>query len=371
MKKIVISTNSSWNIYNFRSEFIELLSQFYEVHILTPENSYKKFLKENIYTKWHLVPFKNKSTSILENIFLIFKYYIVLKNINPDVYISYTIKPNLFGIISLLFRRSTSIILNITGLGSIFTDKRFYFYKSILILTYKILKKRVNFVIVQNKSDQNYFVRNNIFDIKQIILISSSGVDTTYFSSKNLVKKKEKYKFLFLSRIKAEKGIGLYLDAIAKFSNNKHNVADFYIAGEFDQNIKLKNYVLNSIIKNKNIYYLGVSNNSKILLDEYDVFVLPSIREGTSKGLLEAMSMQRIVIGSNKPGINNLIKHNFNGLIMKRYDADSLSKEFERVYNLNTQEINEITFNARKFIIDNYHVSIINKKLLNIVQGLT
>lgn len=174
-----------------------------------------------------------------------------------------------------------------------------------------------------------------------------------------------------MSRIKAEKGIKLYLDAIEKFSHKKHNVADFYIVGEFDQNIKLKDFVLNSTIKNNNIFYLGVSNNSKILLDEYDVFVLPSIREGTSKGLLEAMSMQRIVIGSNKPGINNLIEHNINGLLMKRYDADSLSKEFERVYLLNTKEINKITFNARKYIIDNYHVSLINKKLLNIVQELT
>lgn len=207
MKKIVISANSSWNIYNFRSEFIELLSQFYEVHILTPEDTYKKFLKENIYTKWHLVPFNNKSTRILENIFLIFRYYIVLKNINPDVYISYTIKPNLFGIISLLFRRQTSIIINITGLGSIFTDKRFYFYKLILVFTYKILNKRINYVIVQNKSDQSYFVRNNIFDIKQTILISSSGVDTTYFSSTNLVKKKENISFYSCHELKPKRAL--------------------------------------------------------------------------------------------------------------------------------------------------------------------
>ena len=47
MKRIVISANSSWNIFNFRSELIQLLSQFYEVHILTPDDSYQKYVKKN------------------------------------------------------------------------------------------------------------------------------------------------------------------------------------------------------------------------------------------------------------------------------------------------------------------------------------
>lgn len=370
MKKIVISANTSWNIYNFRSELIELLSKFYEIHIITPDDLYKKLLKENTYFRWHKVALQSKSLNIIDNFLSLFKYYNTLRRVDPDIYISYTIKPCIFGIISLIFRRKTSIIINITGLGSLFTNKKYYYYKLILILFYKFFKKRISYVIVQNQSDRRYFIKNNIFDINQIILIPSSGIDTNYFCPKSLLEKKEKYKFIFLSRIKIEKGIIIYLNAIKKFLKNKNNIADFYIAGNFDEDAKLKSKVLEFTKFNENVFYIGSTNNSKKLLEELDIFVLPSYREGMSRALLEAMSMQKIVIGSNKPGVKNLIKDNVNGFIMKKFDADSLFKEFERVYKLNTNQINKITFNARKTTIDNYHITIINLRIINLIQRL-
>ena len=116
-------------------------------------------------------------------------------------------------------------------------------------------------------------------------------------------------KALFLSRWAARKGISYLVKAIPKIMN-KIDI-HFVFAGQCN-NPRLQKSL-------KNCTFLGYIPNEKIpcLYASSDIFLLPSLYENFPICLLEAMSSELPVIGTNVGGIPELITHEENGLIIK------------------------------------------------------
>ena len=70
---------------------------------------------------------------------------------------------------------------------------------------------------------------------------------------------------------------------------------------------------------NLDCQFLGVYDNSELpeLMNKYKVVVLPSVSEWSPKSLLEAMACGCLVIGTNAPGIREIIVHQENGLLVE------------------------------------------------------
>lgn len=81
-----------------------------------------------------------------------------------------------------------------------------------------------------------------------------------------------------------------------------------------------------------NIRFLGQVANDRLpaLLREYSIFVLPSFHEGLPKALIEAMSCGLVCLASNISGVNELIKHEHNGLLIGGFDAHQIAAVIER-----------------------------------------
>lgn len=365
MKKIVISSNSSWNILNFRKSLIKELSSIYKVYIFIPKDKNTDLIKLKGYNIHHIY-LKPKTKNLFSNFVSILSYLYLFIKIKPDFYLGYTVKPNIMGSIALLPFK-TKVVINFTGLGSLFTDKKYKFLKVFYIQIIKIIRKKISYIILQNEYDYRYLRLNKIFIEKQLLIVRGSGIDCDYFTCQDSIYKKNKYKFLFLSRIKKEKGIDLFIEAIKYFNLKSSFKADFLIAGPFESNeIYLKKTIFDLESEFSNVKYLGNINDPKKILEKADVFVLPSIREGTSRTLLEAMSMKRLIIGSNKPGIKSLIK-NDNGFIFKKYHYKSLYNCIVNIFSLSQYEIDKLTKNSRTLIKNNYrnkHINTVYKKLL-------
>ena len=78
-------------------------------------------------------------------------------------------------------------------------------------------------------------------------------------------------------------------------------------------------------IQNNIFEYVGfVKDVSDILIDA-NCLVLPSYREGSSRAILEAMSMKLPVITSDVPGCNNLVEDGVTGFLSKSMDSRALS----------------------------------------------
>ena len=113
------------------------------------------------------------------------------------------------------------------------------------------------------------------------------------------------------------------------------------------------------------VNFLGKIENAELpkILAKYMVFALVSYHEGSPKALLEAMSSGLVVIGSNVPGINNVITDGENGLLCKK-DAASIAEKLSEVKNDVTLR-SKIGCSAREYIVSNFSLdAIVSKEIL-------
>ena len=101
---------------------------------------------------------------------------------------------------------------------------------------------------------------------------------------------------------------------------------------------------------NSKIFLHGRKNHYQIkkILNSSDLFILPSITEGMSISLLEAMAMKRLCLVSKNSNHSNIINKN-NGFIFN-LEENSFVKEINKIRKLKFNQIKKICNNARKSV---------------------
>ncbi len=345
--KIVFFSNSSWSIYNFRRNLIKkLIQKGFNVYILSPKDTSTKKLI-SLGCKFHEIKMLNNSINIIKDISLLFNIFKNLKKINPDYILNFTIKPLIYGtFISNLM--SIKSICMMTGLGTAFIKKNYL--TLVVILLYKISYLKVHKVIFQNKDDKQKFIDLGITSEKKTILSPGSGVDLNYFRlKKNILKKKTK--FLFFGRLLKEKGIREFINASNKINKLKLD-CEFQIVGNFDKNnpSSISKKEIREFKKYKNNKFSDFKSDVRGIIKWSNCVVLPSYREGTPRGLLEALSVGRPIITTNAVGCREVIKNNKNGFRVKIKDANSLFLAIKLFHKQSKKRKIEMSKYARKFV---------------------
>ena len=118
-KKIILSSNSGWNIYNFRFGLVqELITQDYKVILICPEDKYVKQLV-SIGCEHYNISIDRKGTSVYKDLKLFFRYLHLLKKIKPIYLFCYTIKPNIYASLAASFINIKVVNKRPIGLSSI------------------------------------------------------------------------------------------------------------------------------------------------------------------------------------------------------------------------------------------------------------
>jgi glycosyltransferase involved in cell wall biosynthesis len=81
------------------------------------------------------------------------------------------------------------------------------------------------------------------------------------------------------------------------------------------------------------IHFLSPLEDERHFLALVDLYVHPSIQEGMSFHLLNAMALERPVIASAIPNVQEVIEANASGLLVRPNDADALASTIMRVFN--------------------------------------
>ena len=108
---------------------------------------------------------------------------------------------------------------------------------------------------------------------------------------------------------------------------------ELLIAGSIDEgnNSCISKEEFRQIKLDKKIICLGHINNMKDLYENSDLVVLPSWREGLSKSLIEAASMECPIITTNVPGCKDIIENNVNGLLVTVRKPRELKKAIQKL----------------------------------------
>jgi len=325
MAKILILANNDVGLYKFRKELIERLLEVNEVHLALP---YGDYVPNLIDMGCHFIdsPVNRRGTNPFSDFKLLLKYRRVINNIKPDIVLTYTIKPNIYG--GLACRISAiPYIVNITGLGTA-VEKNGPIQK-LLIFLYKISLKKSKFVFFQNKSNEKFFLENNILN-KNYKTIPGSGVNLSEYSLREYPTD-EVINFLFVARIMKEKGIEEYLEA-AQFIRNKYTNTRFHILGFCEDNYEHR---LSELHDSGVIIYHGMQKNVRDYYEIAHCTVHPTFYpEGMSNVLLESAAMGRPIITTDRSGCREIVDDTVNGFIVKQQDGKDLIDKIEMFLEL-------------------------------------
>lgn len=364
--KILLISNDYWNLYNFRKDLIEnIINSGHKVSLLANEDEYFNKFK-NLNLKSYKIRLESRKISLINEIILFKNLYKKIKFIEPDLILTFTIKPNIYASI---ISRSLKIkaINNITGLGSSFLNN--FLLKKITILLYRNSIYYSHKVFFQNTYDRDLFTKLNIVKKSNSDIVPGSGVDTDYFKSvKNIPS--EKNIFLFVGRLLKDKGIYEYLKA-AKIIMKNNNQCEFYIIGKIDSadNTSIKIEELNKYL-NDNIKYFSFTKDPRKFYENASCVILPSYREGLSKSLLEATSMSRPIITTDVPGCKDVVKDSINGFLVKKSDVESLVNGINKFTNTNYEEKKMMGNNSRKIAENNFKTELVISKYLKIIKEI-
>ena len=367
--KILISINSAWNVYNFRTNLIKkLLELNNEVIILAPHDYCVDKLKI-IGCKYIKVDIKRKSINVFTNLILLYQYIKILNKLKPDILLLYTIKPNIIGgLASRILKIKT--INNITGLGSNFISKNIF--SVILIFLYKISLKNSHKVIFHNNHDRNFFINKKISNDYNSITILGSGVDKQRFNFQKYVHKNNyDFHFLFIGRLIKDKGIYEYIKA-AEYYKTKYPNMEFNVLGilDYDNPSSISREQFLTFKSNQFVnFYLNQNNDLVNHIKLCDCLIFPSYREGLPKSILECFAVGRPVIASNVVGCNELIKDKYNGYLFNSQDTESLINCIDRFINTDKNLIDSfIKINYKDFLALYEDSQIISKYLQAIYE---
>lgn len=333
MKKILILTNSVNGLHAFRLELIqELIAHKICVYFAAPKTKDELKLNEllDLGAEFIEISINRRGKNPLEEIKLIRKYKKLIKEIQPDLVLSYTIKPNLYGAY-ICNKMGIPIIMNITGLGSSLTTGKFKF---VVKKMYKYSCSKASTVFFQNDSNLMFFLKNGLIDVAKIKLIPGSGVNVEKFAPTKILKNADDVlRFLFIGRLMKEKGIEEYLQSAVNITANLKNV-EFSILGSFEEE-KYRSMIehLKGSVK-----YLGVVNDVRPLISQADCIVNPSYHEGMSNVLLEGGAMGKPLLASNIPGCREIIDNGINGFLFDARSQESLQSTMIKFIHLSDEK---------------------------------
>jgi glycosyltransferase involved in cell wall biosynthesis len=203
-----------------------------------------------------------------------------------------------------------------------------------------------------------------------------NGVDTIKFSpktSKVFAKKKLKInpKSLVIGmicRLDLSKGHKYFFEAISKLNKKQKYTIQFVIIGSGPAENAIidlaKAYGLE-----KSINFLGVRRDVNVCMNAIDIFCFPTLQEGFSNVLLEAMSSGCAIVASNFSSNLEILEHENNSLIVRMKDAVALAQAIQRLIDSESLRIT-MGNNARATIEKSFSVKVYSKNMEYIYEKL-
>ncbi len=342
--RIAIVLNTSWNIYNFRMNFVKkLIAEGFEVHTIAPEDRFTHYLTEAGCIH-HNLKMDSRGANFIKDTALIFELYAIYKRVKPDVVLHFTIKPNVYGTLAAALLKIPAIN-NVCGLGTVFLKKNMVSFVAKAL--YRLSFRYANKVFFQNEDDQKLFIEKKLVPRQKVGLIPGSGIDLSHFTPKQF-SRNEKFTFLLISRLITDKGILEYIEAVQKLKQ-KGLDARFQLLGSMDPKHKrgIQKETIDRWIESGTIEYLGTTEDVRAFINQADCIVLPSYREGTPRTLLEAASSAKPIIATNVAGCNQVVKNGVNGLLCNIKDANDLAVKMQTMASYDDLQLAQLGSNGR------------------------
>ena len=251
---------------------------------------------------------------------------------SDDIVHVFTLKSGLLFAFANLFRNNkTKNILTITGLGYLFSDNFKAKILKIFLSSFirPLINKNFDFLMYQNGEDQKTFNNYSKYNGESFI-IPTSGITV-----KELELKKEyrnsNLKVIMATRLINDKGVFEYLELANLMKDSDF---EFYLAGDLDNGNpdSLSESQLNEIKNSNFINYLGHIDIKKEL-QNFDINIVMSKYEGSSRILLESLYVGLICLSNNIPGTSELSSKFRNSFFIDENNIEEFRRNLDEIIN--------------------------------------
>ena len=341
--KILILANNDEGLYKFRKELIKkLLSMDNEVIASIPEGKWNTFIKQ-LGVKIITTKINRRGINPIKDLILFVQYLHIILSIKPDLVITYTIKPNIYGgmVCRLLH---VPYAENITGLGSTFQKDNFI--KRLVCVLYKLSCKCAKVVFFENEDNRQTFINNNLIRKEQACKLNGAGVNLEEYPYTEYPNENEATRFLFIGRVMKEKGVDELFEAARRIKEENKDVF-FDVVGPMEEEYSS---VIKELEDGGIIVYYGYQEDVRPFIARCHCFVLPSWHEGMANTNLECASSGRPIITSNISGCREAIEENVTGFLCIKKNPDNLYKMMKKFITLPYEERRAMGWNGRKYM---------------------
>lgn len=324
--RILILSNSDIGIYKFRRELLEVLSERHEVFVCVPAGEYCERIRA---AGCKLIPceaLERRGVNPVMDLRLLRFYRKQMRSLAPDVVLTYTIKPNVYGGMAAA-GQGVPCLANVTGLGTAVENGGLLGLISISL--YRLGLRRAACVFFQNEENQKTCLDRGICR-GRYRRIPGSGVNLKQFQPEPYPDSADGIRFLFAGRIVPEKGIREALKAVLRLHREDPTVTMDVVGWSGAACLpELEQAVAEGAVR-----FHGPQDDLRPFYRACHCAVLPSYHEGTANVMLEASATARPVITTEVPGCRETFEEGVSGLGCPARDAAALYAAMRRFTGL-------------------------------------
>lgn len=368
--KIFILGGVPSSLFNFRGPLIVTLrAAGHEVHAcasgLTSDIETLEWLN-SLDVCCHDIKLSRTGMNPISDCMSLISLFLLLRSLSPDIFLGYTAKAVIWGLLASAFAKVPLRVALITGLGYAFTgetgSKRLAL-RRMLSWLYSLTLAKAHLVFFQNPDDQRDFYKFGLLSARcNSVILNGSGIDLARFLPS--CPPDGDIQFLMIARLLGDKGVREYAMAAKQLSQIYPNVR-FNLVGGTDCNPD--SITMAEVLaweKAGFIVWYGEMKDVRPALSGSHVYVLPSYREGTPRTILEAMATARPIVTTAAPGCRETIIDGESGFIVPVKDSDALAAAMRRFIE-DPLLVPIMGAKARRRAVEKYDVNLINAAMLS------
>lgn len=341
--KLLILANYDVGLYKFRKDLIaELLRRNHEVVIALPDGSLVRNL-EAMGCRFIDTPVDRRGINPLTDLKLLLHYWKILRAERPDLVITYTIKPNIYGGMVCRALR-VPYATNITGLGTAFQKQGTL--RTLVTMLYRVSLRRAKVVFFENSANLQLLVDEKIVPPEKTCLLNGAGVNLDEFQLLPYPEDTGVTRFLFMGRVMKEKGVDELFAAMESL-NAEGISCTLDVLGSYEENYAS---TIARYEKEGWLHYHGYQEDVHPFIANCHCFVLPSWHEGMANTNLECAASGRPVITTNVPGCREAVEDGVSGFLCEKQNAESLLEAMRRFVALSADEKLQMGRSGRKLV---------------------
>ncbi|MBR0163498.1 MAG: glycosyltransferase family 4 protein [Lachnospiraceae bacterium] len=128
------------------------------------------------------------------------------------------------------------------------------------------------------------------------------------------------------ARLTKEKGVDVFIKAVSQIKG--HNNVKYVIVGDGEEREQLESMAKKCDIFDR-VLFLGFRKDVQNIMQQMDFIVISSFIEGLPLVPIEAFSVGKTVIGTNIDGTNEIVQHNYNGMLVEANDIKGMADTIE------------------------------------------